>query len=74
MFEVNKGTISWHFHSTVKVIYLKTKPLNTWPNLEVLRLTTPTTLITFFKKSAVAIDCTEIFVECPSDLLARAQV
>ena len=74
MFEVNKGTISRHFHSTVKIIYLKAKPLNAWPNLEVLRLTTPTTLTKFFFKCAVAIDCTEIFVECPSDLLARAQV
>ena len=28
----------------------------------------------FFKKCCVIIDCTEIFMEQPSDLLARAQV
>ena len=28
----------------------------------------------FFKKCCVIIDCTEIFMERPSDLLARAQV
>ena len=28
----------------------------------------------FFKKCCIVIDCTEIFIERPSDLLSRAQV
>ena len=34
----------------------------------------PTSFRNFFKKCAVIIDCSEVFVERPSDLMARAQV
>ena len=34
----------------------------------------PTSFRNFFKKCAVIIDCTEVFVERPKDLLARVQV
>ena len=34
----------------------------------------PLSFSRFFKKCCVIIDCTEIFMEQPSDLLARAQV
>ena len=45
-----------------------------WPDRDVLRLTMPASFRKFFKKCAVIIDYTEIFIERPSDLLARAQV
>jgi len=73
-FCVNKGTISRHFHSTLEVLYVKTKKLIMWPDREVLRLTMPTSFRKFFKRCAIVIDCTEVFVERPSNLLARAQV
>ena len=34
----------------------------------------PTSFRSFFKKYAIIIDSTEVFVERPTDLLARAQV
>ena len=34
----------------------------------------PVSFQRFFKKCCVIIDCTEVFIECPSDLLAHAQV
>ena len=73
-FNVNKGTVSRHFHTVLDILYVKTKSLIQWPDREVLRLTMPTSFRKFFKKCAVIIDCTEVFVERPADLLARAQV
>ena len=73
-FGVNRGTVSRHFHNVLDIVYVKTKSLIKWPEREVLRLTMPTSFRKFFKKCAVIIDCTEIFVERPTDLLARAQV
>ena len=45
-----------------------------WPERDVLKLTMPRSFRRFFKKCCVIIDCTEIFMERPSDLLARAQM
>jgi len=42
------------------------------PDGETLHLTMPIHFANFL--SDVIIDCSEIFIECPSDLLARAQV
>ena len=73
-FDVSKATVSRHFHTVLDILYVKTKPLIKWPDREVLRLTMPTSFRKFFKKCAIIIDCTEVFVERPTDLLARAQV
>ena len=45
-----------------------------WPERDALRLTMPMSFRRFFKACCVIIDCTEIFIEQPTDLLARAQV
>ena len=55
-------------------MYVKTKPLIKWPDRDVLRLTMPTSFCKFFKKCDVITDSSEVFVERPSDLMARAQV
>ena len=73
-FGVSKGQVSKHFHNGLDIIYVKTKPLIKWPDRDVLRLTMPTSFRKFFKKCAVIIACSEVFVERPSDLMARAQV
>ena len=73
-FNITKGQVSKHFHNVLDTLYIKTKPLIKWPEREVLQLTMPTSFRKFFKKCAVIIDCTEVFVERPTDLLARAQV
>lgn len=38
------------------------------------RMTMPASFRKFFKKCAVIIDCTEVFLERPKDLKARSQV
>ena len=73
-FDVNITTASRHFHTVLNIIYAKTKWLIHWPEREALRMTLPTCFQKFFKKCAVIINCTEIFVEHPSNLMARAQL
>ena len=73
-FDVNTSTVSRHFHTVLDIMFVRTKPLVQWPDRDVLRLTMPFSFRKFFKKCAIIIDCTEIFVERPSDLLARAQL
>ena len=55
-------------------MYVKTAFLIKWPDRITLRSTMPTAFRRFFKQCAIIIDCTEIFMERLTDLLARAQV
>ena len=71
---VHKSTVSRHFHQVLDVMHIKCAHLICWPDRETLRLTMPTSFRKFFKSCCVIVDCTEIFIERPSDLLARAQV
>lgn len=48
-------------------------PLIVWPERGVLMQTMPASFCKFFRKNAVIIDCSEVFMERPTDLLARAQ-
>ena len=45
-----------------------------WPDRETLQLTMPSSFRKFFKKCAIIIDCSEVFIERASDLLVTAQV
>ena len=73
-FGVHSSTVSRYFHRVLDIAYEATAFLIQWPERDVLRLTMPLSFRRFFKKCCVIIDCTEIFMERPSDLLARAQV
>ena len=55
-------------------MYICTSKFIVWPDRGVLRLTMPSSFRRFFCKCAIIIDCSEICMERPSDLLARAQV
>ena len=73
-FGVHKSTASRYFHHVLNLLYVKTKQLIHWPDRETLYTTMPASFHQFLKKCAVIIDCTEIFSERPSGLLARAQM
>ena len=73
-FGVHPSTVSRHFHKVLDVLYIYTEHLIKWPDRETLQQTLPASFRKFFKKCAVIIDCSEIFIERPSDLMARAQV
>jgi len=73
-FGVHVSTVSRNFHRVLDVLYVYTTDCIRWPDRETLRLTMPSSFRKFFTKCAIIIDCSEIFIERPSDLLARAQV
>ena len=73
-FGIHQSTVSRIFHWVLDILAIKTAPLLKWPDRETLRLTMPMSFRKFFKNCCVIIDCTEIFIERPSNLLARAQV
>lgn len=73
-FSVHRTTVSRNFHKVLEVLDVKLSHLIKWPDRETLRETIPSSFRRFFKACCVIIDCTEIFIEQPSNLLARAQV
>ena len=73
-FGVHKATVSRNFHKVLDVMYVKLSHLIKWPSREILRDTLPSSFRRFFKKCCVIIDCSEVFIEQPSNLRARAQV
>ena len=69
--EVTCGRI---FRKVLDVLYIKTKWMVRWPEREQCRLTTPMCFREKFgDKVAVIIDCFEVFLDRPTNLLARAQ-
>ena len=73
-FRVHPSTVSRNFHRVLDVAAAKAAALIKWPEREVLCQTMPMSFQKFFKKCCIIIDCTEIFIERPTDLLVRAQV
>ena len=72
-FGVHKSTISRLFSHVIDIMYVKLKPLILWPDRDILLNTMPMDFRKHCPSCAVIIDCFEIFVERPSNLLARAQ-
>lgn len=73
-FDVSISTVSRKFHIVLNAMHAVSSRLIIWPNRDTLRTSMPTTFRKFFKQCAVIIDCSEIFIERPADLLARATV
>ena len=73
-FSVAQTTVSRIFTDVMDVLYLRLKPFVYWPERDELQKTMPMQFRKYFgKKVAVIIDCFEIFIERPSNLMARAQ-
>ncbi len=73
-YKIHRTTVSRNFHKVLDVMYVRTSRLIKWPERELLLLTMPSAFRKFFRSCATIIDCTEVFMERPCDLLARAQV
>ena len=69
-FRVHPSTVSRKFHRVLDVAGVRTAALIKWPEREVLRQTMPMSFQKFFKKCCIIVDCTEVFIERPTDLLA----
>ena len=73
-FGVSRSTVSRTFISTIHVMHERLKSLIYWPEREELRKTMPLQFRKCFGlKVAIIIDCFEMFIERPSNLMARAQ-
>ena len=72
-FKVHKSTVSRTFLYVINVLYIKLKCLIIWPDRDSLLKTMPMVFRKHFPKCVVIIDCFEIFLERPTNLLARAQ-
>ena len=72
-FKVHASTISRTFEFVIGLLYAKLKPLIIWPTRDVLKKTMPMVFRKHCPQCVVIIDCFEIFVDRPTDLLARAQ-
>jgi len=71
-FNVSAGCVSKIFSDTIHVMYVRMKPLILWPGREELQKSMPMEFRKHFGvKVSIIIDCFEIFIERPSNLLAR---
>ena len=72
-FNISKPTASRIFDKWIDLMATARKFLITWPDREELQRTMPTDFVQVYgHKVAVIIDCFEVFIERPGDLLARA--
>ena len=72
-FRVHQSTVSRVFEFVIGVLYSKLKPLIKWPDRDALRKTMPMVFRKHYPNCVVIIDCFEIFIDRPTNLLARAQ-
>ena len=73
-FKVSIPTVSRVFLNMVDIMNARLKPLICWPERDELRKTMPMSFRTNFgTRVAVIVDCFEIFIDRPSNLMARAQ-
>lgn len=74
LFCTSPSSVSRIFNHTINVMFVRLVPaLVKWPGREELRLSLPYSFRQSFKKCACIIDCFEIFIDRPKDLIARAQ-
>uniref|UniRef100_A0A9J7ZA72 THAP-type domain-containing protein n=1 Tax=Cyprinus carpio carpio TaxID=630221 RepID=A0A9J7ZA72_CYPCA len=74
LFRVHRTTASDAFRHTLSVMYSRLSPLVYWPSRESLLTSMPHQFVESFGKHVAAIvDCFEVFIEKPSNVLARAQ-
>ena len=72
-FNVHSSTISRTFISVIDIMYARLKPLLLWPDRDIFRQTMPMDFRKHCPTCAVIINCFEIFIERPSNVLARTQ-
>ena len=73
-FDISLSTASCVFSAWMEVLDVRLSLLIAWPDREELWRTMPLCFqYSFGKKTTIIIDCFEIFIERPSNLLARAQ-
>ena len=72
-FGVSSATVSGIFHKWMDCMYHRLKPCIRWPDKEIVRKTLPTAFKKHYSNVWCITDCTEVFIERPTSLKARAQ-
>ncbi|XP_047124366.1 uncharacterized protein LOC100201601 isoform X4 [Hydra vulgaris] len=73
-FDISYSVASKTFKNILHILYVRMKPLIYWPERKELQQSMPLSYRQHFGlKIAVIIDCFEIFIERPSNLMARVQ-
>ena len=73
-FFISVSTVTRIFHNWINVMDKRLSPLIIWPDREDLWRTMPNCFKLAFKnRTTIIIDCFEIFIERPSNLVARSQ-
>ncbi|XP_044165243.1 uncharacterized protein LOC122949175 [Acropora millepora] len=73
-FEISLSTVSRVFKAWMEVLDVRLSPIISWPEREELWRTMPRCFqYSFGKATTIIIDCFEIYIDRPSNLLARAQ-
>lgn len=73
-FGISPTTASTYFKAIIGTMYDRLRKMIVWPSREILNKTMPTCFTdSFGMKISVILDCFELFIEKPSDLLRSAQ-
>ena len=72
-FGVHQSTVCHVFSHVIEVLYVKMKSLIIWPERDILKETMPMDFRKHCPSCAAIIDCFEVFLERPTNVLARAQ-
>ena len=72
-FGVSNSTVSRIFHKWLECMYCRLKTCIRWPDKETVRKTLPIAFQKHHSRVRCIIDCTEVFIERPTSLQARAQ-
>ena len=72
-FGIHQSTVSRIFKKWIALMARQLAPLIQWPTTDEVRTTMPMAFRKFFWKCICIIDCTEVFIDRPSDLKVRAQ-
>lgn len=71
-FKIHPSTVSCIFSDDTELLYVRLKFLIVWPERDVLRKTLPLQFRKNYPNCVAIIDCFEIFIDRPNDLLARS--
>ena len=66
LFNIGVSTCSKTFLMWISFLYLRLGMISIWPSRQILQQAMPKTMKEKFPNTKVIIDCSEIFVECPS--------
>lgn len=72
-FQISLSSVSGIFHEWLNILSRELKQLIVWPDQEILRATLPECFKEKYIRTTCIIDCSEIFIERPSSLSARAE-